>query len=253
MRGQGKGNNGNLTPSPLQAPILDTENANLPRHVAIIMDGNGRWAQERGLSRSEGHRAGTKVVRAIVEECRSLRIPHLTLYAFSSENWNRPPAEIATLFSLLLEFLAVETPRMLRQDIRLNVLGDLEQLPGPQRLALQHSMAKTAACRSMTLNLALNYGGRAEILRAAKIMAQNPRAEYSEEEFAKCLHTAGQPDPDLLIRTSGELRLSNFLLWQCAYSELFFTDTYWPDFTPEALHIALNAYANRQRRFGRAS
>lgn len=216
------------------------------------MDGNGRWAAARGMSRSEGHRAGATAVRGIVEECRRLAIPYLTLYAFSSENWNRPPAEIATLFSLLLEFLATETPKLLEQDIKLNILGDLAKLPLPQRMALQHAMLKTGKCATMTLNLAINYGARAEILHAAKNLASLPERDFSEEKFASFLYTAGQPDPDLLIRTSGEERLSNFLLWQCAYSELYFTPMYWPDFTPQELHLALKAYTGRQRRFGRA-
>lgn len=246
MRCQRKGNNGNL----IQFVVLDSEISNLPRHIAIIMDGNGRWAAQRGLSRSEGHRAGAQAVRNIVEECRQLLIPHLTLYAFSSENWNRPATEIAALFSLLLEFLTSETPRLIKQDIRLNVLGELQKMPTPQRLALQRAMAKTAQCRAMTLNLAINYGARAEILHAAKMIAASENPDYSEESFGQFLYTAGQPDPDLLIRTSGELRLSNFLLWQCAYSELYFTDTFWPDFTSSELHLALDAYAMRQRRFG---
>lgn len=250
MYRQGKGNNGDL----ILFPAVNTETSNLllPRHIAIIMDGNGRWATARGLPRTAGHRAGADAVRVTVEECRRLGIAHLTLYAFSSENWCRPAAEVAALFSLLLEFLTKETPAMREQGIALQVLGDMDGLPGPQRAALKHAMAKTADCRAMRLNLALNYGGRAELTRAMRQLAGKPANEITEESIANALYTAGQPDPDLLIRTSGELRLSNFLLWQCAYSELYFTPTLWPDFNAEELARALQAYAGRQRRFGGA-
>ena len=217
------------------------------------MDGNGRWAQARGLARVEGHEAGAEAVRTVVTECRRLGIPHLTLYAFSSENWNRPKAEVSALFGLLLEFLGKEVPRMESEDIRLMVLGDVDGLPLPQRTALRHGMSRTAHCRSMTLNLALNYGGRAEIVRAARRMAEAGLApdDYTEERFAEFLYTAGQPDPDLLVRTSGEQRLSNYLLYQCAYSEFYFTPVAWPDFGVEALHEALRAFTGRSRRFGK--
>ena len=199
--------------------------ANLPAHIAIIMDGNGRWAQARGLPRSAGHRAGAETVRNVVTECRELGIRHLTLYAFSSENWKRPKAEISTLFSLLLEFLRREVPLMEEKGIALKVLGDLDGLPLPQSTALRHAMRRTEAGREMTLNLALNYGGRAELVRAVRaFLRENARPEdVTEESLAESLYTAGQPDPDLLIRTSGEQRLSNYLLYQCAYSELYFT------------------------------
>lgn len=225
---------------------------NLPKHIAIIMDGNGRWAEARNLPRSEGHRAGARAVREIVTECRRLNIPFLTLYAFSSENWKRPETEIAFLFGLLLEFLGVETPRMAQEGIRLNVIGAWTELPMPQRKALQFSMDRTAHCRDMTLNLALNYGGRAEIVAAARklLLDQVAPESLNEEMFAKFLDTAGQPDPDLLIRTSGEERLSNFLLYQSAYSELYFTPVCWPDFNAAGLVTALQAYAARNRRFG---
>ncbi len=231
---------------------MEAELTNLPAHIAIIMDGNGRWATARGLPRAEGHRAGAKTVRAVVEECRRLGIPYLTLYAFSSENWNRPKTEITALFQLLLEFLAIETPNLVQQGIALRVLGDLEGMPAPQRAALRHSMVKTSGGGAMTLNLAINYGARAEIVRACQSLAQKASKEITEETFAASLYTHGQPDPDLLIRTSGELRLSNFLLWQCAYSELYFTKTLWPDFDAAELALALRSYAGRQRRFGQA-
>lgn len=216
------------------------------------MDGNGRWAAQRGLTRAEGHRAGAKAVRVTVEECRKLRIAYLTLYAFSSENWRRPPNEIAALFNLLLEFITVETPIMQKEGIALHVLGDIDGLPATQRAALNHAMAATSKGNEMVLNLALNYGGRAEIIRAARKMAGIQPDEITEETFSNHLYSAGQPDPDLLIRTSGELRLSNFLLYQCAYSELYFTPILWPDFNACELHRALQAYLGRERRFGRA-
>ncbi len=233
--------------------VEDTENNKLPRHIAIIMDGNGRWAARRGLPRSEGHKAGAAAVRDIVTHCRRLGIGYLTLYAFSSENWNRPKNEIAALFRLLLEFLNVETPLMVENDIRLNVIGDITALPAPQRAALRHSMSRTGKGRQMVLNLAINYGGRTEIARAVKniLLANLTADDITEQSISDHLYTAGQPDPDLLIRTSGELRLSNFLLYQCAYSELYFTETLWPDFDSNELGRALNAYAARSRRFGR--
>lgn len=233
----------------------DADLAGLPRHVAIIMDGNGRWAAQRGLARAEGHKAGARAARIVIEECRRLGIPFLTLYAFSSENWSRPPAEIAALFGLLLEFLAVETPRMEEQGIALHTLGDVEGLPAPQRLALGRAVARTASGRAMHLNLALNYGGRAELARAAREIAraQVKPENITPELLASYLYTAGQPDPDLLIRTSGELRLSNFLPFQAAYAELYFTPALWPDFDREALWQAFAAYRQRQRRFGHAA
>lgn len=225
----------------------------LPAHIAIIMDGNGRWAEARGLPRTAGHRAGADAVRTVVRECRRLGIPYLTLYAFSSENWKRPKTEISALFSLLLDFLGSELNSMQEQGIRLHVLGDLDGLPLAQRTALRHAMSLTSACSDMTLNLALNYGGRAELIRATRALVNQGLAPeaISEEALAQKLDTAGQPDPDLLIRTSGEQRLSNFLLFQCAYSELYFTSVLWPDFGAQELAAALNDYAGRSRRFGK--
>ena len=209
----------------------------LPAHIAIIMDGNGRWAQARGLPRSAGHRAGAEAVRTVVTECRGLGLRHLT----------------SALFSLLLEFLRREVPLMEEKGIALKVLGDLEGLPLPQRTALRHAMGRTEAGREMTLNLALNYGGRAELVRAVRgFLRDNARPEdVTEESLAQRLYTAGQPDPDLLIRTSGEQRLSNYLLYQCAYSELYFTPVPWPDFGADQLREALAVYAGRSRRFGK--
>ena len=229
----------------------------LPQHIAVIMDGNGRWAQQRGLARTEGHRAGAQAVRTLVTECRKLGIPWLTLYTFSRENWNRPREEVSTLFSLLVEFLTKEVPSLQRQSIQLNVLGDVDGLPLAARTALRHAMQRTAPTpdkpTAMTLNLALNYGGRDEILRAARaLVADGLRPEdVTEEAFRQRLYTQNQPDPDLVIRTSGEVRISNYLLFQCAYSEFYFSDVLWPDFSPEALHEALDSYAARNRRFGK--
>ncbi|MFI3271744.1 MAG: polyprenyl diphosphate synthase [Pseudomonadota bacterium] len=221
------------------------------------MDGNGRWATKRGLGRSHGHRAGSEAVRTIVAEARTLGIEYLTLYTFSQENWNRPKNEVTFLFELLVEFLTREIPDLERQHIALNVLGDMAALPAPARLALNHAIKRTAAPEgqkpAMTLNLALNYSGRNEIVRACQALLQSgiPVNELDEDCISRHLYTAGQPDPDLVIRTSGEIRISNFLLFQCAYSEFYFTDTLWPDFGPDHLREALATFANRSRRFGR--
>lgn len=228
------------------------DRAPLPAHVAVIMDGNGRWAQRRGLSRSEGHRAGTRAAKAIVTRARELGIRHLTLYTFSRENWSRPKDEVALIFDLLVEYMKGELQNLLDQDIRLTVLGDFDGLPFVARQSLSHVMAKTARCRAMTLNLALNYSGREEILRACRALAAKG-AGIDAEAFSAALYTAGQPDPDLIIRTSGELRLSNFLLFQAAYAELYFTDTLWPDFDAAELERALADFTGRQRRFGKTS
>lgn len=234
-------------PSPFSLPAEA-----LPAHVAIIMDGNGRWAQERGLPRSEGHKAGVRAAKAIVTECRTLGIRHLTLYTFSQENWGRPRDEISLLFQLLVSFLGDELASMERNGISLRVFGDLDGLPLPARTALRHAMNRTARCSDMIVNLALNYSGREEILRAARLLMQDglKPEEVTEETFRARLYSAGQPDPDLVIRTSGERRISNYLPFQSAYSELYFTAVYWPDFTPEALRSALVDYAGRNRRFG---
>ncbi len=229
----------------------------LPRHIAIIMDGNGRWAQQRGLLRTDGHRAGADAVRKIVTECRKLGIEHLTLYTFSQENWQRPKDEISTLFSLLVEFLGKEVPLMIEKGISLNVLGDIDALPLAARTALMHGIKRTAPSHDnptqMQLNLALNYGGRHEILRAVRLMMAEGIAanNVDENEFRKYLYTKDMPDPDLVIRTSGEIRISNYLLFQSAYSEFYFCDALWPDFGPEHLHLALQSYASRSRRFGK--
>ncbi len=226
---------------------------NIPAHIAIIMDGNGRWATQRGLPRTKGHKAGTKAARAIVVHSRELGVRHLTLYTFSKENWSRPKEEVGTLFDLLISFLRNEQKLLLEKDIQLRVLGDLDGLPLAVRTALKRVIAATDKCSSMTLNLALNYGGRDEIVRACKKIVEQgiPAEEISDETFAQSLYTAGQPDPDLVIRTSGEIRISNYLLFQTAYSEFHFTEVLWPDFTPDHLDAAIEDLNSRQRRFGK--
>ncbi len=229
----------------------------LPQHLAIIMDGNGRWAQARGLDRTEGHKAGAQAVRSVVTECRKLGIPYLTLYTFSHENWKRPEEEVSMLFSLLVEFLKEEVPLMVKNSISLNIFGEMNGLPLMARTALQHAIKRTKGSKDnptkMHLNLALNYGSRREILRAVKQVVQDkmPIDSITEESIKARLYTQNMPDPDLLIRTSGEIRLSNFLLFQCAYSEFYFTQTLWPDFDEKALHTALHEYGTRQRRYGK--
>ncbi|WP_319584102.1 polyprenyl diphosphate synthase [uncultured Pseudodesulfovibrio sp.] len=225
----------------------------IPTHIAIIMDGNGRWAKQRGLQRSEGHKAGTEAARAVVTRCRELGVRHLTLYTFSKENWSRPKDEIRTLFDLLTTFLKREEKSLREQGIRLKVLGEIGDMPLAVRQVLKHVIRQTADCSEMTLNLALNYSGREDILRAARALAAKGISpdEITEEAFTDELWTAGQPDPDLVIRTSGELRLSNYLLFQSAYAEFYFTDIYWPDFTPDELEKAITDLNSRQRRFGK--
>jgi undecaprenyl diphosphate synthase len=229
----------------------------LPVHVAIIMDGNGRWAKERHQPRLFGHKAGVDSVREIVEVAREIGIRHLTLYAFSTENWQRPGLEVKGLMALLKTFLQAELNAMKKNDIRLDCFGQKERLPDDARAVLERVIAETADCPGLRLNLALSYGSRAEMLRAVREVGSRCAAgqlrpeEIDEQLFSGCLYSAGQPDPDLLIRTSGEQRLSNFLLWQLSYAELYFTETRWPDFRREQFLEALQIYASRQRRFGK--
>lgn len=227
----------------------------IPQHIAVIMDGNGRWATRRGMKRYEGHRAGVESARAVVRHCRELGVRHLTLYTFSTENWSRPEEEKRVLFDLLVRFLKGELNSLLEQNIRLCILGDMDRFPLMVREALKMVLRKTAHCAAMTLNLALNYGGRDEILYAVQqLVSQGCKPEdITPERFSEALYTHGQPDPELIIRTSGEQRISNFLLWQAAYSEFYFTDTLWPDFTPEELDKALVDFSSRQRRFGKTA
>jgi undecaprenyl diphosphate synthase len=225
----------------------------LPVHVSFIMDGNGRWAKRRGDERTAGHRAGSETVQRIVRESRRLGIKHMTLYTFSRENWARPQKEVSFLFELLVSFLKKELPDLMEQDIKLNIFGEINELPLAARTALQHAIKKTQKNTSMTLNLALNYSGRDEIIRAAKQLVADSVTvdDVTEENFAARLYSSGIPDPDLMIRTSGEVRLSNFMLFQHAYSEMYFTETLWPDFSVEEFHDVLRAYAARERRFGK--
>ncbi|HPC73365.1 MAG TPA: isoprenyl transferase [Syntrophales bacterium] len=236
-----------------------SDRENLPEHIAIIMDGNGRWAQKHALGRIAGHRKGSEAVRRVVRACRKLGVKYLTLYAFSSENWSRPEEEVNALMSLLIRYLRSEEKELLDNGIRLTAIGNIAALPDRVKKTLQKTMDRTAGNREMTLVLALNYGGRDEILEAArKALAERDRGrlvpgDLTPELFSSYLYTAGIPDPDLLIRTSGEYRVSNFLLWQTAYTEFFFTDVLWPDFSEEDLTEAISDYQRRERRFGLTS
>jgi undecaprenyl diphosphate synthase len=230
----------------------------VPRHIAIIMDGNGRWAAQRGLTRSHGHQAGADPVRVVLKAARKAGVRFLTLYAFSTENWGRPLDEVRSLFELLRQYLESEAPELLASGVRLKAIGDIPALPEFARQALASAQELTRANEDITLTLALSYGSRAELARAARILAEsaasgrlNP-ADITPERLAAELWTAGLPDPDLLIRTGGDMRLSNFLLWQCAYTELYFTPTLWPDFGEEDFQAALAAYTGRERRYGLA-
>jgi undecaprenyl diphosphate synthase len=225
----------------------------LPVHIAIIMDGNGRWAKRRNLPRAAGHRAGIQPVRDTVEACARLGLRALTLYAFSVENWKRPRAEVEMLWRLLRMYLRAELPDMLRNDIRFRAIGRLDALPAMVRAELDEAVRSTAANRGLQVNLAINYGGRAELVDAVKALVNESREReitIDEDAIAARLYTAGLPEPDLLIRTSGEMRVSNFLLWQIAYAELYVTDTLWPDFSRTELLHAILDYQRRDRRFG---
>lgn len=228
----------------------------IPTHLAIIMDGNGRWAEQRRLPRILGHRKGVETVQSIVDECLRLGVRYLTLYAFSSENWGRPQDEVEALMGLLGTFLKKELPQLQKQGIRLMAVGELERLPKSVNKTLTDIIKKTAKNESMVLNLALSYGSRNELTRAVQSLGHEIASgklrveEITEESIEKALDTSGIPDPDLMIRTSGEMRISNFLLWQLAYTELYFTDALWPDFSRELLLEAIEEYSNRQRRFG---
>ncbi|NNC88609.1 MAG: isoprenyl transferase [Akkermansiaceae bacterium] len=236
--------------------VTETSSSDIPKHVAVIMDGNGRWARARGLPRREGHRAGAESVREAVEACKELGIGYLTLYAFSSENWNRPRQEIEALMILLERFLKEKTPEMHKQNVRLHAIGRLDSLPDRCRNELRRAIEATSGNDGLNLILALSYGAREEITDAAKAIAEDVAAgrltpdEIDRELFASYLYTSAFPDPDLLIRTSGELRLSNFLLWQISYAEIVITKKFWPDFRKADLHAAVEEYTSRQRRFG---
>jgi undecaprenyl diphosphate synthase len=236
---------------------MSLDPTSLPRHVAIIMDGNGRWAQRRGLPRVEGHRKGAQSVRHVVRAAREVGLRALTLYAFSAQNWQRPPEEVGTLMQLLRDFLIEERPEIMDNAIRLTAIGDVERLPEFVRDPLEALMRDSAGNRAMTLCLALSYGGRESIVSTTRALCElaakgalKPE-DVNEERFSSMLQTGGMPQLDLLVRTSGEVRLSNFLLWEAAYAELYFSEILWPEFGKEEFLRALESYKGRERRFGR--
>lgn len=225
----------------------------VPRHVAIIMDGNGRWAQKRGLPRTAGHKAGIEAIRNVIESCSELGVGYLTLYAFSTENWKRPAQEVSALMELLVYYLRNEIDALHKNKVRIRFIGEIEALPEKAVREIQKALAKTAENEGLTVAIAINYGGRQELVRAIRKLAEaygeNPDS-IDARTVEAFLDTAGMPDPDLVIRPSGELRISNFLLWQMAYSELWFSDVLWPDFRREHLLKAFDSFAERDRRYG---
>ena len=236
-------------------PNITLDMNRIPEHIAVIMDGNGRWATERGKERSYGHQAGVETVRRITSECTRLGVKYLTLYTFSTENWNRPADEVAALMGLVLT--ALEDELFMKNDVRFQVIGDIDRLPEVVQDKLQETIDHTANNKAMTMTIALSYSSRWEITRAVKNIStlvtegKLKTEDITEELISRNMTTNFMPDPDLLIRTGGELRISNYLLWQIAYSELYFCDTYWPDFAEDDLHKAIASYQNRQRRFGK--
>lgn len=242
------------------ANIADIDPSRLPRHVAVIMDGNGRWATSRGLDRSQGHVEGVNTVRRITETASEMGIGYLTLYTFSTENWNRPKAEVDALMHLIVIAIERETPDLIKNNVRLGMIGDISRLPDEARARLERCIADTAHCTGLTLTLALSYSARWEILEACRRFAtevaegkKTPADMATDADFARYLTTAGMPDPDLLIRTGGDHRVSNYLLWQIAYSEIYVTDTFWPDFSSRDFITAIANYQGRERRFGLTS
>ena len=232
---------------------IGLEPEKMPVHVAIIMDGNGRWARGKGLPRTLGHRAGVNRLREIIRFSSDSGIKVLTLYAFSTENWSRPKDEVSALMNLLIEYFKSEIDELHENHVKIHPIGDIGSMPGPVSKAVFEAERKTCGNDGLVLNIALNYGGRSELLSAVKRIASLPADEISgleESDLSRYLYTAGQPDPDLIIRTAGEKRLSNFLLYQCAYSEFYFTDVFWPDFTKDRFVDALRDYQSRKRRFG---
>lgn len=228
----------------------------IPRHVAIIMDGNGRWAKARGLDRSEGHVEGVNTVRRITEAASRAGIEYLTLYTFSTENWNRPKQEVDALMHLIVIAIERETPDLIKNNVRLTMIGDASRMPDEARLRLERCIADTSHCNGLTLVLAISYSSRWEIIEACRKLASEavagniPPGQIDGRIFENSLSTAGMPDPDLLIRTGGDMRVSNFLLWQIAYSELYVTPTYWPDFSEADFNKAIDVFSGRERRFG---
>ena len=223
--------------------------SSLPQHVAIIMDGNGRWAKEQGLNRTAGHEEGAKTVREITTHANNLGIKYLTLYAFSTENWTRPKLEVEFLMKLLERYLKNELTIYLENNVKFKAIGDLSKFSKSLQKVISETQEKTKNCKGLTQILALNYGSRDEITRAVKKLVDK-KLEINQENIESCLDTAGIPDVDMLIRTSGEIRISNYLLWQCAYAEMFFTKTYWPEFSRNDFDDLLSDYTNRERRFG---
>lgn len=224
----------------------------IPQHVAIIMDGNGRWAKERGQIRIKGHNEGMKALREIVKHSDKLGIKYLTVYAFSTENWKRPEDEVSGIFKLLIKYVESELKELYKNNVIVNLIGDWSVIPSDSKKAAERAIETTKNNTGLVFNIAINYGGRAEIVNAVKSAIEKGMApdEITEESFSELLYTKGMPDPDLIIRTGGEMRLSNFLTWQSAYSELVVVPTYWPDFTPEEYEKALEIYQQRDRRFG---
>ena len=231
----------------------------IPRHIAVIMDGNGRWAKRQNLDRTYGHREGLSAVRRAIEGARQANISYLTLYTFSTENWKRPDEEVKALMQLMIKAVADETPELIKNNIRVKTIGDIERLPDDTRKALESCLEETSSCTGSTIILALSYSSKWELTEAARKLAIDVKAgkvneeEIDEEVFEKYLSTYGIPNPDLLIRTGGEKRVSNFLLWQIAYSELYFTDELWPEFNEESLYKAVVDFQQRERRFGKTS
>ena len=234
----------------------EVDPARLPRHIAVIMDGNGRWAKKNKLKVALGHRAGTENLREIIRNCSDIGVEALTLYAFSTENWNRSKTEVEALMQLILDFFHSEIDELDQKNVRILILGDKSGLPGPQRQVLEQAEARTAANTGLSLNIAVNYGGRAELVRAAQLLAREVQSGLrtpegiDEAAFAGKLYTAGLPEVDLLIRTSGEMRLSNFLLYQCSYAEFVFPEELWPDFHVPQLHRCIAEFQSRSRRYG---
>ncbi len=244
-----------LSEEELKEKIL--QNGNIPRHIAVIMDGNGRWAQKRGLPRSAGHAAGVKTVKRIVEAAGEIKVSILTLFTFSTENWERPKSEVAAIMKLLYDATRQEMKELEEKNVRLITTGRIDQLSFQRRTILRKAISRTKNNTGLVLNLALNYSGRMEIIDAVKKLAADVKSnkirpnQIDENLFHDYLYTDGLPDPDLLIRTSGEMRLSNFLLWQSAYTELYVTDVLWPDFSEKDFYLAIWDYQNRERRFGK--
>lgn len=228
---------------------MSTNSFTAPSHIAVIMDGNGRWAKERGLKRTAGHEKGAEVAREITKHCSRIGVKYLTLYAFSTENWQRPKLEVEFLMKLLDRQLKLELPMYLENNVRFKAIGDISGFSKKLQNRIKDTEEKTSHCTGLTQVIALNYGSKDEILRAIKKL-NDQGLEVNEENFESCLDTAGMPNVDIMVRTSGEVRLSNYLLWQNAYSEMFFTQTYWPDFTPLELDDIISDFINRERRFG---